>query len=74
MGRLIDLVPKSGLSDGGVSLRLWTPEDVELVIAAAADPDIVRWTNVQEHVGRDDAVLLVEDMLAQSEGDGEPGS
>lgn len=63
----MDLVPANGLTDGVVSLRLWQRQDVGLLISAGADAEVVRWTNVPEQVGAEEAARMVEEMLAHCE-------
>lgn len=49
-------LPDAPISDGVVSLRAWTPEDVRWIVEACQDPEIPRWTFVPnpytEHDGR----------------------
>jgi RimJ/RimL family protein N-acetyltransferase len=53
-------VPKIVLSadplvDGPTALRPWRDSDIQAIVEACQDPEIVRWTNVPERYGEVDA-------------------
>lgn len=47
--------PRDLLTDGVVSLRLWRPDDVPVLVEACQDPDIPRWTTVPSPYTEKDA-------------------
>jgi RimJ/RimL family protein N-acetyltransferase len=55
--------PDPPLSDGTITLRAKTRDDVEALVAACQDPEISRWTRVPSPYTRDDA----EGWIAASE-------
>ena len=60
-------VPDPPLSDGVVTLRLWTPADAPQVAAACQDPSISRYTTVPSPYTLDDAHAYIERSLARFE-------
>ena len=52
------------LSDGVVVLRPPQRRDADLLVQAASDPEIVRWTTVPTPYGRPDALAWIDDHLA----------
>src|SRR2546429_2610543 len=57
---LAGVTPKIVLSgepliDGPTALRPWRDSDLDAIVAACQDPDIVRWTSVPEQYGEVDA-------------------
>jgi len=54
-------LPAEGLSDGVVSLRAWTEDDVEPMTSALADPDISLWIPVIPYpYSADDALAFID--------------
>ncbi len=47
--------PTEPLTDGVITLRLWTDADAEARAAAFSDPEIVRWTDLPEVYTPEDA-------------------
>lgn len=47
--------PPDGLTDGVVTLRRWTDDDVDYIYRTCQDPDIQRWTVVPSPYTEDDA-------------------
>ena len=48
--------PDPPLSDGVITLRAKTKDDIDALIAICQDPEISRWTRVPSPYGRDDAL------------------
>jgi len=48
--------PDPPLSDGVITLRAKTREDVDALVAICQDPEISRWTRVPSPYGREDAL------------------
>jgi len=49
------VLPGEPLVDGPTALRPWRDSDIAAIVAACQDPDIVRWTQVPERYGHNDA-------------------
>jgi RimJ/RimL family protein N-acetyltransferase len=49
------VLPDEPLVDGPTALRAWRDADVDAIVAACQDAEIVRWTRVPEHYGEVDA-------------------
>ncbi|HUO74161.1 MAG TPA: GNAT family N-acetyltransferase [Solirubrobacteraceae bacterium] len=49
------VLPDEPLLDGPTALRAWRDSDVDAIVAACQDPEIVRWTRVPERYGEVDA-------------------
>jgi RimJ/RimL family protein N-acetyltransferase len=49
------VLPDEPLVDGPTALRAWRDADVDAIVAACQDPEIVRWTRVPEQYGDVDA-------------------
>jgi RimJ/RimL family protein N-acetyltransferase len=47
------------LIDGPTALRPWRESDIDAIVAACQDPEIVRWTSVPEQYGEVDARLYL---------------
>ena len=54
-----ELTLPTGLSDGVVTLRGWTPDDVPWLVEACQDPEIPRWTVVPSPYTEADARSFV---------------
>ena len=48
------------LTDGVITLRHPTLDDVDAIVAACQDPEIPKWTNVPSPYTRDDAIWWIE--------------
>ncbi len=48
-------LPTTPLLDGATALRAWRDSDVDAIVTACQDPEIVRWTRVPEPYGEVDA-------------------
>jgi RimJ/RimL family protein N-acetyltransferase len=57
------------LTDGHITLREWTPDDVEAMIAPLNEAEIARWTRVPSPYTRTDA----EEFLTRTEAQREAG-
>jgi RimJ/RimL family protein N-acetyltransferase len=49
------VLPAEGLVEGTTALRAWRDTDLEALVAACQDPEIVRWTRVPTSYGEPDA-------------------
>jgi RimJ/RimL family protein N-acetyltransferase len=49
------VLPDEPLVDGPTALRAWRDADVDAIVRACQDPEIVRWTRVPERYGDVDA-------------------
>ena len=49
------MLPAEPLTDGPTWLRPWRDTDLQAIVRACQDPDIVRWTRVPERYGEADA-------------------
>jgi RimJ/RimL family protein N-acetyltransferase len=49
------VLPGEPLVDGSTALRPWRDSDVEALVDACRDPEIVRWTRVPDNYGESDA-------------------
>jgi RimJ/RimL family protein N-acetyltransferase len=49
------VLPGEPLVEGPTALRAWRDSDVDAIVAACQDPEIVRWTRVPEQYGEVDA-------------------
>ena len=58
------------MSDGQVSLRHFTEDDIDPVREMCADPVFARWTGVPQPYTRDDARRFVRDVVPAGWGDG----
>jgi RimJ/RimL family protein N-acetyltransferase len=50
-------IPEPMLQDGAVGLRQWREADIPTVVAMSRDPDVLRFTNVPDPYGEDDAAI-----------------
>jgi RimJ/RimL family protein N-acetyltransferase len=66
--RFPDDVPT--LTDGVVTLRAHSPEDVDRVVEQCADPEFLAWTTVPTPYGKDDAVEWVGTSVPAGWADG----
>jgi [ribosomal protein S5]-alanine N-acetyltransferase len=48
-------LPEPMLQDASVGLRPWRETDIPVVVAMSRDPDVLRFTNVPDPYGEDDA-------------------
>ena len=53
MSRIV--LPGEPLVDGATALRPWRDSDIDAIVRACRDPEIVRWTRVPENYGEADA-------------------
>jgi RimJ/RimL family protein N-acetyltransferase len=53
------VLPERPLVDGPTALRAWRDTDVDAIVDACQDPEIIRWTRVQEHYGEVDALAYL---------------
>ena len=49
------VLPPDPLVDGTTALRPWRDSDLQAIVAACQDPEVVRWTRVPEGYGEADA-------------------
>jgi RimJ/RimL family protein N-acetyltransferase len=63
--------PDVGLTDGVVLLRPWRDSDVPQMVEACRDPEIPRWTAVQDPYTEDDARAWVRGEIAAGEPPGD---
>ncbi len=49
------VLPDQPLLDGPTALRAWRDDDIDAIVRACQDPEVVRWTRVPEHYGEVEA-------------------
>jgi RimJ/RimL family protein N-acetyltransferase len=54
------VLPDPPLSDGTVTLRAWTADDVSDIVAMCSEPDVIRFTSVPVPYDADDARLWLD--------------
>ena len=54
------VLPDPPLSDGTVTLRAWTTDDVSDIVAMCSEPDVIRFTSVPVPYDADDARLWLD--------------
>jgi RimJ/RimL family protein N-acetyltransferase len=63
--------PEAGISDGVVLLRPWRDSDVPQMVEACKDPEIPKWTAVQDPYTEEDARAWVRGEIAAGEPPGD---
>src|SRR4051794_41298511 len=66
--------PDPGPSDGVVLLRAWRESDVAQMVEACKDPEIPKWTAVQDPYTEEEARAWVRGEIAAGEPPGGRGS
>ena len=51
--------PVPALEGGGVALRPWTVDDVDHLVSAWKDPEVLRWTSVPDDAGPEKATAWI---------------